>query len=471
MKRMAGARQGPILLVFALLLALAGASAWFFLRADVLDSAPAREPAPAEQPHTPDEPSAPSAPLATPDIAREEAQRPASIAPSHAQAPPAAAAPVAVTIGLRARLIDDRGTAMPNATYLVFPTERDGSPGARKLWRQGTSDERGRVELDSLALGRWIAVFAPTYRAPKRFEVVLASGWNELGDIEFPSLAQTADLNVRLAGPGWSGDAAGVLHVRSLWGEDVDRWNTIGKTTWMRTLEPQESRFTFHGLPHGSYELSFFRSDVRARMSSRTLVVPCEEVVIELEPRPNRLAVRLESPTGEPIRSGALLVVFGDGSRVGRVEIQDGRGVIEALPDAGGWSCIALAEGCAASEIDGAALPRGPDAGITIEMTRGHGLVVLARDDQRALEVPGVGYEIQLAREHASPLAGVDIAVDGRTLAHTDARGVAILDLPRADASIELGSSTHVLLETSNLVEMHRVDALQPLEARFSRRW
>lgn len=468
---MPAARRGPMLILLGVLLALGAGSAWLLLRTHTPAAAPAREPQVPSEARAPVVPPTPSLPLAAPEVAREGASAPAPATPAPAQPPSATESPAANATGLRARMIDEHGTALPNATYLVFPTERDGSPAPRKRWRQGTSDERGRVELDSLAPGRWIAIFAPTYRAPKRFEVVLASGWNELGDIEFPSLAQTADLKVRLAGPGWSGDAAGVLHVRSSWGEDVDRWNTIGKTSWMRRLEPEESSFTFHGLPHGRYELTFFRSDMSSPARSLALEVPCEEVVIELEPRPNRLAVRLESPTSEPIGAGALLLVFGDGSRVGRVEIQDGRGVIEALPDDGDWSCIALAPGCAASEIDGASLPRGPDAGITIEMTAGHGLVVLARDDQRALEVPGVGYEIQLARDHAAPLAGVDVAVEGRTVTHTDARGVAIVDLPRADASIELGSATHVLLETSNLVELHCGDLLQPLEARFSRRW
>lgn len=470
----ASTRRNVVLgIAIAALAGIAALGAWLLrssdstrpVRVEPIAASHAAEPAP------PSPVSASQAPLA-PSNTRREGAAPIATPPESA-APPSGPASTQLDrqlAGLRVHLVDDRGDT-PNATYLVHPLQRDGAPGPRKSWREGVSDSNGRVELADLAPGRWIAVFAPTYRAPQRFQVELAPGWNDLGELRFPALGDVSDLRVRLGGPGWHGGAGGVLHVRSTWGDDVDRWNRIGQGPWMRELTAEESRFTFQGLPHGRYELTFFRSDVSAAARMFTVDVPGEELVIELaasEPSAP-LQIALEDERGQPIDGGTIWLWQGDGARAACISQTGPAGLVlpRGAPREG--TLIALARGFTAVSIAAERLPASAPS-ITIPMKAGASLVLLARDEQRWLDVPGVGMELEIGRTHAPPLPGLDVIADGRALGHSDERGIAIVELPRRAAAIELTSATHVVLEAANLDGITLQNELAPVEARCVRR-
>jgi len=382
------------------------------------------------------------------------AATPAPSAPSSDPAPP-----VERFARLHARSVDTAGAVAAHATYLALPLDETGAPRIRRAWRAGVTDDQGRLRLDELEPGRWILTMSATYRPPQRFDLQLPPGLTGLGDVRFALARFGHDLEVRLAPDEEDGDPHGFLHVRSLFGEDVDRWNWIGRVQWVANRLALPLTFTFHGLPAGRYELSFLRCDRWSHEQRVEVEVPCEEVVFETSNAGTPLRVVTRALDGSPLAAEFVLLAPGRTEHFNRsVELGD---ALVGTDPGGTFRWVLLAEGCLPRQGTQADFrASGGELRLEAVLEPGVGVLVIACNFDPAISVPTCGGEIDMARDHMPPLAGLELAVDGRLAARTDAAGVALVVLGSPEARLEVLGPTHVVVEQQNLAA-ERVERLR----------
>lgn len=394
--------------------------------------------------------------LAAPESAPQRASTDAPRSPesSAADAQPTAELLPAPSAGLRVRLRDVRGQPESGAHYLLTPMPAGRLAALRRHWIERTSDGAGLVEVQPLAPGPWRLRFSATNRETITFDRVLAPGWNELEDIVFSERLVAGDINVRLVSAAGRESIGGVLQLLSLDGEHDDRWNTIGTMSGLeRRWGEQESepRFTFHSLPPGRYRVSFFPSDEQLPDAPfRDTQVPGEELVFRLlDDRPQHLVrFRLRAADGGVAPAEFELCVFGEGAGETRLQRVANDAVAMRVPDSHPLRWVVLADGFLPHAGErGAFREEAGELVADIELARGRGLVVLARDADPMLAIPGVGHESRLRQERLPPLAGVEVRIDGRTRARTDRHGCALVDLGAGALELELTTPARVLAD------------------------
>lgn len=393
-----------------------------------------------------------------------------------AVAPPAEATPertpmpeLRALARLVARTVDVRGTPAPRATFLALPLDGARFPLSRDTWREGVTDAQGLLDLTDLRPGAWELVLAPTYCPPRRFDLELPPGKTDLGDVSFAVVPSAHDLRVRLSLAREDAQPWGFLHLRSTWGDDVDRWNWIGRGRWTREQVDFPPEFRFEGLPAGRYELAFHREDCWARVARVWVDVPGELVVFDTPAAEPTLRVVSREASGKPVESRFVLLLP-DGERAFSETVRSGDHLVGADPG-GPFHWVVLAQGflpIAGSAAEFRAV--GGERRLECTLEPGLGAAIVARDLDRVIEVPTCGMEIGMAHDHLLPLCGIGVAIDGDVVARTNESGLAVARLAHRQARVSFVDATRAFIQVKNLREGVLDDPLEPILVRCATR-
>ncbi len=403
------------------------------------------------------------------DVVSERVAAPTAPSPSIESAAPAKVEDTSGLARVHGHLVDTSGVDQAHGAFLLIPLDAAGAPRASSKWRQSTTDDKGHFTQVDLEPGAWRVIVAPTYRAPLAADVELEVGDNEMGDIVFAPLVEAGSVKVRLEDPRGS-YAGGVLALRSVGDSNaVDRWNVIGEGPefWVdSSSHANPMQFEFEHLPAGEYDVTFFPGDGRsARARVKRATVPGEEVVFELvDEGEAMLVVRARDAVTKAPISAVLMIALDErgGAPLQQAvdfDVRCGPIARDARRD---WILLApehkprAVRAVELRNVDGALL-------LEVELERGFGALVIARDADRMCSIPCVGYEIGLRRERLPTLSDVEVFADRAAVGRTNLRGACVVSLDAPPYEWLALAPGRVLVDADNLVDGRVKDARWPV--------
>lgn len=332
-------------------------------------------------------------------------------------APPPAAAASGVT--LHGLAVDLAGQAVEGAQVKLFAL---GAPG--ELSCKASTDSAGEFRLDELAGGPHRLLVQGRFASSAPIDLFLQEGPNDAGSILLPAAPGAGAVRGRLVAEEGGEDPFGVVVLRELTsGKELAR--TID---WHIFSDEKDGMTSFEiaAVPAGDYELSVVAIDGREYLPAVLRVSPpadgLEFRARAARPRFFELRVR-DATTGAELEDAVV---------AGRTRGQWVPGDEGFPPGFDRWLVYTKGHRPAQGDFSRARLVAegsGERERLVVEvaLAPGHGLAVLFKDvaSDRLLapefeELFGAGVE------------GVIVLADGEPVAHSDADGLALLDLPRA---------------------------------------
>jgi len=280
-------------------------------------------------------------------------------------------------------------------------------PGEAKAIRARTRDE-GEFRVEGLSAGpRTLVVSRGSERAT--FALRLARGPNELGVLDTAFGARTGSIAGRLVAA--DGEPVATL----LLGDARAGW-VASTDSQAREGVAGESSFAFDELSPGDYTLEVLARDGRCYEPAAVRVSPpATELVFEAHGAQDRLTFVAGDAAEEDLGGVSLVRVRGQW-------LTDGDGFARA--DVERWILLAPRHRPASGE-------RPPTSVVHARLEPGYGHAYLFHS---------LGDDLGFAQHDGArgrPLAGVEVVVDGRVVAASDADGLALVSLAVAPSEIE----------------------------------
>lgn len=352
---------------------------------------------------------------------------------------------------LRGRTLDAVGDPLAGCELLLLREDRPDHLflGGSTSGLHETSEGNGHFWLPGVTPGRYRLYVRHDDHWPLAFDLDVASGREDLGDIVLEPVALGGDLAGELRLPGQV-DGLLILNVVCIEGPPFSR------NLWLEADDAGVASFRVPDLPVGTYRLEpLTLPRMAATPATLTASPPRSDLRIELSMPEDSHPMRIQArDRAEGSRVEGLRLIF---------KIA-GRWSLEAEPSkdletpfwthdpSDGLEAIVWAEGYRAAHLDhsNAVLEEGQWVW-KVEMDRGRSAVVFARHAQAAIAMG----ELDLGKEGAEfasrPVEGIEFTSQRGSLGRTDRDGLLIAPLDPGDVGLAARADDHVLVGSRGL--------------------